>query len=1116
MIGKQHIFRERREYNQWVNNQTLEDYSLRFTALAARKWSIFKVANTALGSISFLALEAIGAVLTITYGFDIAVAAILSMSVLIFFIGLPICYYAARYGVDIDLLTRGAGFGYIGSTITSLIYATFTFIFFALESAIMAKALNMVFGMPLMLAYLTCSVAVIPIVFYGITVINKFQLWTQPVWLFLQIFPFIFIFYQQPELIDLWTSYIGLEQELSATGEKQFNIIHFGIAASVILALVAQIGEQVDFLRFMPEKTKENSTRWWIALLIAGPGWVIPGGLKLLAGSLLAVVALSFGTSYADASDPTSMYTVAFSFFTKNSQAALILAGIFVVVCQLKINVTNAYAGSIAWSNFFSRLTHNHPGRVVWLIFNVIIAYVIMQLGIYQTFEKVLSAYAIVAVSWFATLVSDLLINKTFGLSPKHIEFRRAYLYDINPVGFLSMVLGTCIGFITYFGGFGTTLSSLAHFIALVSSFLLVPFIAIITKGKYYIARELDVIDFPNNMVQCCICLNKYEKNDIALCPAYDGFICSLCCSLDTRCHDACKPDQKAFFELFVSQINSRLLRFVFVQVIVTAIAGVLLALIYNISLTGDVPTDQLLGAMLWKVFFLLLIVSGVLAWLFILANESHVSVEKEMRKQTLRLFEEIEAHKKTDKELQAAKEYADAANSAKSRYLAGLSHELRTPLNTILGYVQLIQMEHERNSKTGEQLSVVLRSCEHLTDLIEGLLDISKIEAGKLEIQQRPIKLNQFVHQLAEIYSAQAEEKGLEFRFHCETPLPEYAMGDEKRLRQIFINLLSNAIKFTEKGHVALTASYHFQVAEFTIEDTGVGINENDYERIFRPFERVRQFDKKQPAGTGLGLTITRLLADIMGGDIFLKKNQYGGTTFTCKLMLSSLEEHGLDEIITQQIYGYEGKKKTVLVVDDEALHRGLIYELLSPLEFIVVEAPDPETCLKMVESFSPDIFLIDRLMPGIDGTELANLLRRKGFSCPIIMVSGTANEDISIVNKEKGYDDYLMKPIKLAELLQCLSVYLNLNWKYAPNEEEAKPKLLKQDISPEQLPDESIRQEILHYSEIGHLNELKNIFERLKLDKTSDQYFLDYFESCLKELKFRNIARLVTVTNE
>ena len=205
MAGRQRIDRVRRQYNQWVANQTLEDYALRFTAKSARRWSAARVANTALGAISFLALEAIGGTIALNYGFTNATVAILVVSVIIFACGLPIAYHAAKSGIDIDLLTRGAGFGYIGSTITSLIYASFTFIFFALEAVILATALEMCFGIPRPLGYLISAVAIIPLVTYGITLISRFQLWTQPVWIVLHILPFAAIAWANPHSFTEWT-----------------------------------------------------------------------------------------------------------------------------------------------------------------------------------------------------------------------------------------------------------------------------------------------------------------------------------------------------------------------------------------------------------------------------------------------------------------------------------------------------------------------------------------------------------------------------------------------------------------------------------------------------------------------------------------------------------------------------------------------------------------------------------------------------------------------------------------------------------------------------------------------------------------------------------------------
>ena len=210
MTAQQRIVRVRRNYNQWVANQTLEDYALRFTAKTARRWSSLRVANTAIGAVSFLALEAIGGSITVNYGFVNSTAAILVVGALILLTSLPIAYYASTYGVDIDLLTRGAGFGYLGSTITSLIYASFTFLFFAIEAAIMSLAFEMCFGIPLFLGYVLSSLIVIPLVTHGITFISRFQFWTQPIWIVLHLIPFFFIAAADSASFERWTNFSGL------------------------------------------------------------------------------------------------------------------------------------------------------------------------------------------------------------------------------------------------------------------------------------------------------------------------------------------------------------------------------------------------------------------------------------------------------------------------------------------------------------------------------------------------------------------------------------------------------------------------------------------------------------------------------------------------------------------------------------------------------------------------------------------------------------------------------------------------------------------------------------------------------------------------------------------
>lgn len=1115
MNARQQIFRVRRNYNQWVNNQTLEDYALRFTAKRARRWSLFRVSNTALGAISFLALEAIGGTITLSYGFDNAMLAIMVVSTIIFVAGIPICFYAAKYGVDIDLLTRGAGFGYIGSTATSLIYASFTFIFFALEAAIMAIALELLLGIPPVYGYILCAVVVIPLVTHGITFISRFQLWTQPLWVVLQFLPFIFIVWQQPDIFGKWLGFEGAANK--ALGG--IKLVYFGAASAVIFSLIAQIGEQVDYLRFLPQKSPQNQLRWWFALISAGPGWIIIGAAKLIAGSFLAVLALSSGILEAEAADPTRMYTVAFQYVVQHQELALILACVFVIVSQLKINVTNSYAGSIAWSNFFSRLTHSHPGRVVWLVFNVVIALLLMEMGIYHTLEKTLGAYAIVAVAWLGTLLADLIINKPLGLSPPGIEFRRAHLYDVNPVGVGSMTLATITGAVCWMNLFGPEARALSHFVTFFSCFLFAPLIAWFTDGKYYIAREPLPLATTNGEVECVICQNHYEHEDVTHCPAYDGAICSLCCSLDARCQDLCKGGltidkvttrflQRILPGSFSGSATELLVQFGFLFLISIALSGVMLLVTYLNAETGFTYLDNEISSVLWDVFLGIVISAGIIAWLFVLVHESRSVAQEESQKQNRLLISEIEAHKDTDAKLQEAKDLAEAANEAKSRYLTGISHEFRTPLNSILGYAQLLEADEEMAADKRAKISVIRRSGEHLADLIEGLLDVSKIEAGRLEIVRDQVRIAALLDQLVYMFRLQAEQKGLKFTYECNSRLPEFVVTDEKRLRQILINLISNAIKFTQAGEVRVKVTYKNQVAKFEIIDSGVGIPENEIERIFKPFERIRSPGMPSMPGTGLGLTITQLLTDIMGGEIKVSNNPDGGVTFTVWLMLSPVLSPAIEPKKAQRILTYKGPQKHLAIVDDDPVHRGLISDILSPLGFVVIEFPDGVSCLETFSDFQPDLYLMDLSMPEMDGWQTSEALRNKGFGGPIIIMSANASESGNVAEHKDNVSDYLVKPFRIEPLLDKIRQWLGIEWVY----EHTPPVLSSAEVANSltaelNLPNPEIIDELIFLTEIGHLTKIKLRLDELEKEGSVSMSFLDHMRVLVRDIQLEKM---------
>ncbi|WP_428484740.1 purine-cytosine permease family protein [Rhodopila sp.] len=527
----------RRSYNKLVNNPVLEDYSLRYAPKSFRTWSTYAVASAALGGIAYLADQAIGGSLAVQFGFENAFWGILAAALVIFLTGIPIAYYCAKYNVDVDLLTRGAGFGYLGSTITSVIYASFTFIFFALEGSIMAQAFLLYFGIPLPIGYALGSLIIIPLVVFGMTLLAKLQVWTQPLWLLLLFAPPVAVLAVDKNAIHDWVTFAG-----NSPSKSGFDWLLFGSAAGIALSLIAQIGEQADYLRFMPDKTSSNKVRWWLAVMCAGPGWVVLGAAKQLMGSFFASVAVANGTSLTEANEPIQMYIAGYNYMFP-AFAALSVATFFVILSQIKINVTNAYSGSLSWSNFFSRLLHAHPGRVVYIFLNVAISLTMMELNMFSFLGKILGFYSNVAVAWVGAVTADLVINKPLKLSPHYIEFKRAHLYNFNPVGFGSMLFASFVSIIAFFGLLGEAAQAFSAFIALVLAFVGSPIIAFATKGRYYLARQpYDDSHVAGDTLACVTCGYDYEKKDMTSCPFHHGTICSLCCSLESSCHDMCKP----------------------------------------------------------------------------------------------------------------------------------------------------------------------------------------------------------------------------------------------------------------------------------------------------------------------------------------------------------------------------------------------------------------------------------------------------------------------------------------------------------------------------------------------------------------------------------------------
>src|SRR4051795_8974093 len=354
-----------------ATKETLEDYTLRFAPRSYRKWSTRVVGISALGGIAYLADFAIGANIGISYGTTNALWGILIFAVVVMATGIPVSIYAARYNLDLDLITRGSGFGYYGSVVTNVIFATFTFIFFALEGSIMAQGLKLGLHIPLWLGYAASTLVIFPLVIYGMKVLSTLQVWTTPLWLILMVAPFVYLVISHPESVGQFFAYQG------ENGKGGFDLGSTLLAAGVCLSLIAQIAEQNDYLRFMPPKTPENKRSWWTWMFLAGPGWVIFGAIKQIVGLFLAVYLIAnVADSAGIANQPVHQFLEIYQNFLPG-WLAMTLAVVLVVVSQIKINVTNAYSGSLAWTNSFTRVTKHYPGRIVFLGVNLVIALIL-------------------------------------------------------------------------------------------------------------------------------------------------------------------------------------------------------------------------------------------------------------------------------------------------------------------------------------------------------------------------------------------------------------------------------------------------------------------------------------------------------------------------------------------------------------------------------------------------------------------------------------------------------------------------------------------------------------------------------------------------------------------
>jgi len=401
----------------------------------------------------------------------------------------------------------------------------------------------------------------------------------------------------------------------------------------------------------------------------------------------------------------------------------------------------------------------------------------------------------------------------------------------------------------------------------------------------------------------------------------------------------------------------------------------------------------------------------------------------------------DIHDRKQAEFVMAKAKEAAEAASRAKSEFLANMSHELRTPLNGIMGYAQILQRSKVLNEEERSRIDVIYQCGSHLLTLINDILDLSKIEAQKVELQPTDFHFPAFLQGVAEMCRIRAEIKGIQFNFPSSPELPIGIRADEKRLRQVLINLLSNAIKFTDEGTVTFIVSFATEEKiRFEIRDTGTGIAQDQLEAIFQPFEQVGD-RRRQTEGTGLGLAISQRIVELMGSTIQVKSEMNVGSIFWFDVHLSQADEWVKTSQIDHrgQIIGIKDRQPKIVVIDDKWANRSVVSNLLSPIGFEVFEANDGQEGWEKVLEVEPDLIVTDLLMPELDGFELIKRVREsENFKDIIIIVSSASVfEADQYRSLEAGGNTFIPKPVQATELLQKLQQYLDLEWVYEANEE-------------------------------------------------------------------------------